>query len=124
MNYRWRPRTIAQIDALLSLATAAYEHDYTKPDIKPSQRDKHTRRGAIRFVEMTVTGFVPNDVCLNGDDSRFHLIYRPKHVWEIPRLCGKWAIIVLMAHIGSYVPAKEASICIVDRIFHTRWRIG
>ena len=122
MNYRWRPATIAQIDALLSLATAAYEHDYTKPDIN-RRNEINIRDGRHPVVEMTVTGFVPNDVCLNGDDSRFHLITGPNMSGK-STFMRQVAIIVLMAHIGSLCPSQRGKHLYCGQDIHTRWRIG
>lgn len=108
-------RAMATIDVLLSLATAAYENDYVKPAINDSG-EISIRDGRHPVVEKTVRGFVPNDIALNGADSRFHLITGPNMSGK-STFMRQVAIIVLMAHIGSFVPAREASICLVDRIF-------
>lgn len=108
-------RAMALLDVLLSLANAAFEHGYVKPAIN-DDGEIRIKDGRHPIVEMTVSGFVPNDVYLNQTDSRFHLITGPNMSGK-STFMRQVAIIVLMAHIGSFVPAKSADICLADRIF-------
>ncbi len=108
-------RAIATLDVLLSLSNAAYEHNYIKPSFN-EDGEIRIKDGRHPIVEMSVSGFVPNDVFLNKTDSQFHLITGPNMSGK-STFMRQVATIVLMAHIGSFVPAKSAEICLVDRIF-------
>ncbi len=105
------------LDALLSLAKVAVSNHYVRPDI--------TGDGSLRIldgrhpvVEQTLQdgGFVPNDTFMNQDEQRMLIITGPNMAGKSTYM-RQVALIVLMAHIGSFVPAREASIPIVDRIF-------
>ena len=104
-------------DALLSLATVAREYDYVKPTLN---EDGVLRivEGRHPIVERTVTdaAFVPNDVNMNTGDDRMLIITGPNMAGKSTYM-RQVAIITLMAHIGSFVPAKEAQISLCDRIF-------
>lgn len=104
-------------DALLSLATVARENDYVKPHMNQT--------GALRIVEgrhpivertVTDTPFVPNDVGMDTDENRMLIITGPNMAGKSTYM-RQVALITLMAHIGSFVPAREADISLCDRIF-------
>ena len=104
-------------DALLSLAQVARENDYVKPQINDS--------GALRIVEgrhpivertVTDTPFVPNDVTMDAEENRMLIITGPNMAGKSTYM-RQVALITLMAHIGSFVPAREADISLCDRIF-------
>ncbi|KAA6427813.1 MAG: DNA mismatch repair MSH5-like [Trebouxia sp. A1-2] len=112
----------AEVDCLISLALAAREHHYTRPlltkdnvlHIKQGMGDVYTCRHML--TEMVVDNYIPNDTHMNEDDSRIQVITGPN-------LSGKScytkqvALIVFLAHVGSFVPAAEATIGLTDRIF-------
>ncbi len=109
--------TVAAIDALSSLAYAARRNGYVRPAI--------TEDGVIRIkggrhpvVEKMVQGdsFVPNDTELDNKKKRLAVITGPNMAGKSTYM-RQTALIVLMAQIGSFVPADSASIGIVDRIF-------
>ena len=108
-------RAIAQIDVLQSLAHAAYEHDYVRPAINESG-GLHIEEGRHPVVEASMSGFVPNDVRMDNVGERFLIITGPNMSGKSTYM-RQVAIITLMAHIGSFVPARSADICITDRIF-------
>jgi len=104
-------------DALLSLATVARENDYVKPVMKED--------GILRIVEgrhpivermATDTPFVPNDVEMDTDENRMLIITGPNMAGKSTYM-RQVALITLMAHIGSFVPAQMAEISLCDRIF-------
>ena len=108
---------IARVDFLVSLAEAAHRYRYVRPRIS----DNH----AITIIEgrhpviersMEPGRFVPNDVSLDQTDNQLLIITGPNMAGKSTVL-RQTALIVLMAHIGSFVPADRAEICIVDRIF-------
>ncbi|MFZ8803638.1 MAG: DNA mismatch repair protein MutS [Candidatus Calescibacterium sp.] len=109
-------RSIGFLDVLIALAQTAYEYDWIKPQIENSKilYIKDGRHPALSIL-LKDEKFIPNSVDLNEDEF----------MWIItgPNMAGKsvflkqCALISLLAHIGSYVPAKEAKIGIMDRIF-------
>ncbi len=110
-------KLIAGIDALASFAYTARRNRYVRPNI--------TEDGAIRIkggrhpvVEKMVPEgrFVPNDTDLNKKNRRISIITGPNMAGKSTYM-RQTALIVLMAQIGSFVPADSASIGIVDRIF-------
>lgn len=110
-------RALAQLDVLLSLAEAAVENHYCRPRIS---KDQTIRISESRHpvVEKTLGEyrFVPNEVEINGEDSRFLLITGPNMAGKSTYM-RQVALTCLLAQIGSYVPAKEAQLGLVDRIF-------
>lgn len=108
---------LAQIDVSFSLATVAVKNRYTKPTIVDGNQIIITE-GRHPVVEKLSSGFeyIPNDTYLNGEDSRTMIITGPNMAGKSTYM-RQVALITLMAHIGSFVPAKNAEISIVDRIF-------
>ena len=110
-------QALKELDALLSLAKVAVANHYVRPEIT----DDGTLEiidGRHPVVEQTMQegGFVPNDTHMNGDDQRMLIITGPNMAGKSTYM-RQVALITLMAHIGSFVPAREARIPIVDRIF-------
>ncbi len=108
-------RALAQIDAVQSLAVAAYENQYVRPQIN-QQGILQIEEGRHPVVEKTVQGFVPNNAILDSEENRFLIITGPNMSGKSTYM-RQVAMIALMAHIGSFVPAKTANICVIDRIF-------
>ena len=108
---------IAKIDCLCSFAQAATIHGYTRPRINQSKQLR-IQGGRHPVVEAYLpTGeFVPNDTDIDSDGVSFALITGPNMAGKSTYL-RQVALIVLMAQIGSFVPAKEADIGLVDRIY-------
>ncbi|MBE5777728.1 MAG: DNA mismatch repair protein MutS [Clostridiales bacterium] len=104
-------------DALLSLATVAREYGYVKPEMNETG-EIHIIEGRHPIVErsMTDTPFVPNDVVLDNDENRMLIITGPNMAGKSTYM-RQTALITLMAHIGSFVPAASANISLCDRIF-------
>ena len=104
-------------DALLSLAQVARENDYVKPAIN-EDGVLTIVEGRHPIVERTVTDapFVPNDVTMDTGDNRMLIITGPNMAGKSTYM-RQVALITLMAHIGSFVPAREANISLCDRIF-------
>ncbi len=110
-------RAIAAIDVLSSFADVAVQNDYCKPEIS-EQDGIIIRDGRHPVVEKYLTNesFVPNDVELNSSDHQVIIITGPNMAGK-STIIRQVALIVLMAHIGSYVPCSSATIGLVDRIF-------
>ena len=108
---------IAEIDVYRSLAEVARKNAYVCPEVDLST-DIIIKDGRHPVVEKFVTDsyFVPNDTHLNTADSRMMIITGPNMAGKSTYM-RQVAIITLMAQIGSFVPAREAKIGIVDKIF-------
>ncbi len=110
-------RTLATLDALASLAEVAVANRYTRP-ILDSSTDLHARGVRHPVVELSLPAgsFVPNDVELDSDGCRVIVLTGPNMAGK--STFGKSVLLlVLMAQIGSYVPADEARVGLVDRLF-------
>ena len=106
-------RALATVDALASLATHAAENRWIQPELH--QGDRLTlEQGRHPVVEQT-TEFVPNNVRL--DEDRGFLVVTGPNMSGKSTYMRQVACIVLLAQIGSFVPAKEAEIGLVDGIF-------
>ena len=110
-------RFLAETDVLQSLAQAATVHGFTRPAITAEPLIRIVE-GRHPVVEMNLPNgeFVPNSLTLDGDKTFFALITGPNMAGKSTYL-RQTALIVVMAQLGSFVPALEAEIGIVDRIF-------
>ncbi|MCL4491129.1 MAG: DNA mismatch repair protein MutS [Nitrospirae bacterium] len=114
---------IAVIDFLLSLATVAKRYDYSKPEITDEcilevTEGRHPvveRLINTRSVSAMDEKFIPNNVCMDCADNRLLIITGPNMAGKSTYM-RQVALIVLMAQIGSFIPAARARIGIVDRI--------
>ncbi len=108
---------VGELDALASFAETAVANSYVRPEISDSE-ELRIINGRHPVVEVTHTDsrFVPNDAFLNCTDNRLLIITGPNMAGKSTYL-RQVALIVLMAQIGSFVPADAASIGTVDRIF-------
>lgn len=113
---------LAEIDCLAALAEAAGRYDYVRPSMLPSGGRIEIRDGRHPVVERSAaavrgaSGFVPNDVALDRETDQIVLLTGPNMGGKSTFL-RQVALIVLMAHAGSFVPAQSAEIGLVDRIF-------
>jgi len=107
---------IAILDTLCSFATVAMDNNYVEPVITNSD-EINIVQGRHPVVEKnTNVTFIPNDTYLNCEDTRFHIITGPNMAGKSTYM-RQVALITYMAQVGSFVPASEATIGIVDRIF-------
>ncbi len=106
---------IAELDMLLAFADVAAENGYCCPNVDGGD-EIVIKDGRHPVVEKEVKeGFVPNDV--HFDKSNRLMIITGPNMSGKSTFMRQAALIVLMAHIGSFVPAREAKIGVVDRIF-------
>lgn len=110
-------RIISFLDALWSLARVALENGYVRPDID-DEDIIDIQDGRHPVVEKTLSNalFVPNHTYLDGSENQIAIITGPNMAGKSTYM-RQVAIIVLMAQIGSFVPASKARIGVVDRIF-------
>ena len=108
---------VGQLDVLISFAAVAVQNNYCRPVVDES--------GIIRISEgrhpvvermLKDSLFVPNDTEMDGGDSRLAIITGPNMAGKSTYM-RQVALIVLMAQMGSYVPARSARIGVVDRVF-------
>lgn len=107
---------IAELDVFSSLARVAVENNYCKPVVDDNDIIE-IKQGRHPVVEvMTEEDFVPNDLLMDNRQNRFAIITGPNMSGKSTYL-RQAALITLMAQIGSFVPAEQARIGVVDRIF-------
>lgn len=110
-------KAIALLDVFASLATVAGQQDYVRPHIN-SKGIIDIKEGRHPVVEKMMNNdmFISNDTYLDNKSNRVSIITGPNMAGKSTYM-RQTALIVLMAQIGSFVPAKSADIGIVDRIF-------
>jgi len=108
---------LAEIDVLAALAELARQRNYVKPTVvdEPELRIIDGRHPVLDIIEPEGT-FVPNDTISGNDSGTIMLITGPNMAGKSTYI-RQVALLTLMAQIGSFVPAKEATIGIADRIF-------
>ncbi len=106
---------LAQLDTLAALAEVAVLYNYVRPEVD-EDATIHIRQGRHPVVERMVDGFVPNDLTLDRENRRLTILTGPNMAGKSTYL-RQLAHIVLMAQMGSFVPAEQANIGLVDRIF-------
>ena len=110
-------KAIAVLDVLVSLANVAADNRYVRPDVNLSTviRLKDSRHPVVEAL-LNDTPFVPNDVYLDSAGERVAIITGPNMAGKSTYM-RQVALIVLMAQMGSFVPASSATIGVVDSIF-------
>ncbi|HBI40159.1 MAG TPA: DNA mismatch repair protein MutS [Tenacibaculum sp.] len=109
---------IAQIDCLLSFATLAIENNYVRPIVDKST-DIEIKNGRHPVIEKQLPigeEYIANDVVLNRNQQQVIMITGPNMSGK-SAILRQTALIVLLAQMGSYVPAQSARIGLVDKIF-------
>jgi DNA mismatch repair protein MutS len=117
-------RALAGLDVLASLAEVASTNNYTKPHVHDGDEmvvadSRHPvveRHAAPGSGAAGADGFVPNDITLNGTTSQLMILTGPNMGGKSTYL-RQAALLCLMAQSGSFVPARDAKLPIVDRIF-------
>ncbi|NMM47063.1 DNA mismatch repair protein MutS [Marinigracilibium pacificum] len=111
-------RVLAMLDCLASFAYLAIREKYVKPIIKDHRCiDIHEGRHPVIEKQLPIgEEYVPNDVFLDDSDNKILIITGPNMAGK-SALLRQTALIVIMAQIGCFVPAKNAEIGIVDKIF-------
>jgi len=106
---------LAELDALVSLATVAAEHDYTRPSFVDAPKRVDITGGRHPVVERTQESFVPNDTRLDADG--FFAVVTGPNMSGKSTYMRQVALIQLLAQAGSFVPAAAAELSLVDRVF-------
>lgn len=110
-------KAIATLDVLTSLANVASDNNYARPEVNQSSKIilKDSRHPVVEAL-LSGAPFVPNDVTLDNDSNRVAIITGPNMAGKSTYM-RQVALIVLMAQMGSFVPASYAEIGVVDSIF-------
>jgi len=111
-------RVIGMLDCLLSFAAVAKSNRYARPQVNDSSviDIKAGRHPVIEKQLPADEGYVPNDIYLDNDAQQILIITGPNMAGK-SALLRQTALIVLMAQVGSFVPAASATLGIVDKIF-------
>lgn len=111
-------RVLATVDGLLSFATVAKNNNYSKPKISDTDtlEIKDGRHPVIEKQLPVGEAYVPNDIYLDNDTQQIIIITGPNMAGK-SALLRQTALIVLMAQMGSFVPASFARIGIIDKVF-------
>ncbi len=108
---------VAELDVLLSFATLAHTHDYCRPTLDYHEVLELTENRHPVVEKMLPAGkFVPNDIYLDNDEHQLLIITGPNMAGK-STVMRQVALTVIMAQMGSFVPARTARIGIVDRVF-------
>jgi DNA mismatch repair protein MutS len=108
----------AQLDCLLCFAGIAAERGYCRPALN-NQNALHIKQGRHPVIELLLPpgeAYVANDITLDDSDQQIIILTGPNMAGK-SALLRQTALIVLMAQIGCYVPADEATVGVVDKIF-------
>ena len=108
---------VSELDALASLAEVAHRHQYTRPILREGAelRLVNGRHPLVEQIDPS-SPFIPNDTHMDCNGNQIMVITGPNMAGKSTYL-RQVALITLMAQIGSYVPADEAELGLVDRIF-------
>ncbi|MFZ5999356.1 MAG: DNA mismatch repair protein MutS, partial [Bacteroidota bacterium] len=111
-------RVVATLDCLLSFAVVAKQNRYVCPEISESTRlaIKAGRHPVIEKQLPVGESYVPNDIYLDNDTQQILIITGPNMAGK-SALLRQTALIVLMAQMGSFVPAESAVVGLVDKVF-------
>lgn len=109
---------VAFIDVVCSLAKVAQDSSYVRPKISRNYKSIKIENGRHPIIEANLKRdmFVPNDTLLDENENRTLIITGPNMAGKSTYM-RQIALITIMAHIGSFVPATSAEISIVDRVF-------
>ncbi|MCK4333898.1 DNA mismatch repair protein MutS [candidate division WOR-3 bacterium] len=107
---------MAEVDVLRSLAQAALENTYVRPEVTESDEIRITGSRHPVVEKLLAERFIPNDVRLDGKDNMVLLVTGPNMSGKSTYL-RQTALAVIMAQMGSFVPARKAKIGLVDKIF-------
>ncbi len=109
---------VARIDCLLSFAAGAIENGYTRPEVNDSY-SLDIKKGKHPVIEKQLPpgeSYIPNDLYLDTKKQQIVIITGPNMSGK-SALLRQTALIVLMAQMGSFVPAEKASIGLIDKVF-------
>jgi DNA mismatch repair protein MutS len=108
-------RLLGELDAYVALAEVAKKNDYVRPQLTDGD-EIYIRQGRHPVVELQSRPFIPNDLYMNSTTDQLTILTGPNMGGKSTYL-RQTALIVILAQMGSFVPAKEARLGCVDRIY-------
>ncbi len=114
-RFQMTSHAVGELDVLANFSHMALRYNFSRPDISGDNRII-IREGRHPVVERSVDGFVSNDTHLDMGKNNFIILTGPNMAGKSTYM-RQIAHITLMAHVGCFVPAEEAHIGVVDRIF-------
>jgi DNA mismatch repair protein MutS len=108
-------RLLGELDVYSALAEVALKHDYVRPELTEGD-EIYIRQGRHPVVELQSRPFIPNDLFLNSTTDQLTILTGPNMGGKSTYL-RQTALIAILAQMGSPVPAKEARLGCVDRIY-------
>lgn len=109
-------KAVSELDCLVAFAEVAVNNNYTKPEVNETD-EIIIQDGRHPVIEQALhSAFIPNDAKLDGESNRLIILTGPNMAGKSTYM-RQVALITIMAQMGSFVPAKSASIGLVDRIF-------
>ena len=116
-NFKVIADAVAQLDLVCCFAEIAKTNRYVRPEIVESSSPMIIKDGRHPVVEViSKERFIPNDILLDEDENRTMILTGPNMAGKSTYM-RQTAIIAIMAHLGSFVPAKSAQIPLIDRVF-------
>ena len=116
-NFKVIAAAVAQLDLITCFAEIAKTNRYVRPEIVESGSPMIIKEGRHPVVEViSKERFIPNDILLDEDENRTMILTGPNMAGKSTYM-RQTAIIAILAHLGSFVPAKSAQIPIIDRVF-------
>ena len=118
MQIQQNAKALAVIDCLSSFAATAIKQRYVKPEVNDT-KTLNIKKGRHPVIERQLPAgesYIPNDIFLDTDEQQVIIITGPNMAGK-SALLRQTALIVLMAQIGSFVPAEAAEVGIIDKIF-------
>ncbi len=108
-------RLLAELDVYCSLAAVALGQDYVRPELVEGD-EIYIRQGRHPVIELQSRPFIPNDLFMNTTTDQLLILTGPNMGGKSTYL-RQTALIVILAQIGSFVPARDARVGLVDRIY-------
>ncbi len=108
-------RLLAELDVYSALAEVAMAHDYVRPQLAEGD-EIYIRQGRHPVIELQSRPFIPNDLFMNTTTDQLLILTGPNMGGKSTYL-RQTALIVILAQMGSFVPAREARVGLVDRIY-------
>lgn len=116
-NFKTIAGAVAQLDLISCFAEIAKTNRYVRPRITSGSQPMIIKEGRHPVVEtISKDRFIPNDLLLDENENRTMILTGPNMAGK-STFMRQTAIIAIMAHLGSFVPAKSAQIPLIDRIF-------
>jgi DNA mismatch repair protein MutS len=106
----------AELDCLVTLANVAVNNNYIRPEVDEGEKIEIVKGRHPVIEQFMHSGFIPNDVILDGGESRLMILTGPNMAGKSTYM-RQVALIAILTQMGSFVPAESARIGLVDRVY-------